>query len=133
MGEINTNKKLAVIGSRGFDDYPTLVKWLDIHKPSMIVSGGAIGADSLANKYAQEKGLPILIFYPDWNGLGKRAGFARNAKIIETAEEVVAFWDLKSAGTKNSIDIAKRLGKPVYIYGFGEPAIKENNDDPFAL
>ena len=116
---INQNKKLAVIGSRTFQDYIFLCNRLKLHNPSMIISGGAMGADRLSEQYARQEGLPILIFYPKWS-LGKSAGFLRNTKIIEAAEEVVAFWDGASKGTLDSIDKANDLGRKLYIYQFND-------------
>lgn len=113
--------KLAVIGSRGFDNRELVYKILDknINRIEMIVSGGCKNsADELAHDWAKERGKPILIYYPDWNGLGKSAGFARNRKIIESCDKVAAFWDGKSRGTSNSIEIAKELNKPVKIINF---------------
>ena len=57
-----------------------------------------------------------IIFLPDWDKYGKSAGFIRNKLIINEADMVVAFWDGKSKGTKNSIDLAINAGKPVDIY-----------------
>lgn len=116
---INTGKKLAVIGSRDFEDYGLVKKLLIQHNPRLIISGGAAGADSAAHLFAKEFGVPILIFYPDWNGpLGKRAGFARNSKIIEVCEEVLAFQVNKSRGTQDSINKARELNKKVYLHEF---------------
>ena len=39
----------------------------------------------------------------------------RNAQIIAEADQVVAFWDGKSPGTRNTIDRAKRANKPLEI------------------
>ncbi len=108
--------KLGVVGSRSFTDYSFMcgiLKWYDIE---MIVSGGATGADSLAIKYAVEHNLPYKEFLPDWNLYGKRAGYLRNELIIHNSDEVIAFWDGKSKGTKHSIDIAESLGKPIHLY-----------------
>ena len=51
--------RVAVIGSRGFADYDRMVKTLNNIKITEIVSGGASGADSLGEKYANEKEIPI--------------------------------------------------------------------------
>ncbi len=110
--------KLAVIGSRGITQYTPIYKFLDdrIDKIELIVSGGCKNSpDEIAHNWCQVRGKPILIYYPDWNGKGKRAGFDRNRLIIESSDNVVAFWDGTSNGTKNSIDIAKELGKPCKI------------------
>ena len=122
---LNENgKNVAVIGSRNFDDYELLKNYLDerFDKIKYIVSGGASGGDELGRKYAEERGLPVIIFYPRWrdkNGIFSRAaGFVRNNEIIKNCDVVIAFWDKVSKGTANSLEIAKRLNKPVTIIEF---------------
>ncbi len=108
--------RMAVVGSREFSDYiflGNILKWYNI---SRIISGGAKGADSLARRYANEHGIPIDEFIPEWDTYGKSAGYKRNEKIIEAADEVIAFWNGSSKGTKHSINIANEAGKPVYVY-----------------
>lgn len=107
---------IAVIGSRGFNNYQIVERVLDKLKPFVLVSGGARGADSLAEEYADKNGLLKVIIKPDWERDGKKAGFIRNYKIVDKADIVVAFWDLESKGTKHSIDYSNKLNKPTYIY-----------------
>ncbi len=113
--------KLAIIGSRSFEDYEFAVaqlheliqkeKWVLTH----IVSGGAKGADQIGERFALEHELELLLFKPDWKRFGKRAGFMRNSDIIAHSDAVVAFWDGASRGTKDSIDKAKALNKKVMV------------------
>lgn len=111
--------KVAVIGSRSFNDYNELRRILNgLGYITEIISGGADGADKLAEQYADEKGIPTKIFLPDWNKHGKIAGFLRNTDIIENADIVVAFWDNQSKGTKDSIDKANKLNKKVIVIPF---------------
>jgi predicted Rossmann fold nucleotide-binding protein DprA/Smf involved in DNA uptake len=110
---------LAVIGSRTFNDYNLLKETLEGYEGlEEIISGGATGADTLAERYAKEKGIPLRVFLPDWNKYGKAAGPIRNKLIVEASDHVVAFWDGISRGTKSSIDIANQLGKPIDIVRF---------------
>ena len=127
-------KELRVIiaGSRDFSDYELLKKSAIeiITKKTMlldltrIVSGGARGADILGERFANEMGLEISRFIPDWDGLGKRAGYVRNAEMAKFAVEddsygvLIAFWDGKSRGTKHMIDLAKRYGLEVHVVNF---------------
>jgi len=108
--------KVGVIGSRTFVNYEFMKEILDSFSFSEIVSGGAKGADSLARRYAEEKNIPITEILPDWNQYGKSAGFKRNKLIINQSDAIIAFWNGESKGTKNSIDLAKRDGKNVYIF-----------------
>jgi len=110
--------KVAVIGSRGFNDYEKLKETLGFFPISTIVSGGAHGADNLAEKYAIEKGIHTEIHLPQWDLFGKKAGLIRNTTIIENSDIVVAFWDKKSKGTRDSIGKANKLKKNTFIVYF---------------
>ena len=107
--------KVAVIGSRGFNDYELVVKTLSNLHITLLVSGGAKGADTLGEKYANEHDIPTLIFKPDWETHGKAAGMIRNTTIVDNSDIVVAFWDGESSGTKDSITKAEKKGKKVII------------------
>ena len=129
-------KELRVIiaGSRDFNDYKLLKKSAIeiITKKTMlpdltrIVSGGARGADTLGERFANEMGLEISRFIPDWDGLGKRAGYVRNAEMAKFAVEddndgmLIAFWDGQSRGTKHMIDLANKYGLEVHVVNYKE-------------
>jgi len=124
--KVNSRKiKLAVVGSRSFNDYEFLKKILQFHPCKKIISGGARGADTLADRYATENNITMQEFLPNWNVYGKSAGFLRNKQIVESCDELVAFFDGESPGTKYSITLAKDAGKPVYIYWPPEEDITE--------
>lgn len=108
--------KLAVVGSRSFENYEFLKNILQWYDASAIISGGAKGADSLAAKYAAENGIPLKEFPADWNKNGRAAGYMRNKQIVAEADEIVAFWDKQSVGTGHTVRIAEEAGKPVHIY-----------------
>lgn len=108
--------KVAVVGSRNFTDYNLVKETLDeIKDISLIVSGGARGADSLGERYAAEKGIPIKIFLPAWDVYGRSAGYRRNVQIVEAADIVIAFWDGLSRGTRHSINLAREKGKELLV------------------
>lgn len=115
---VEPNKiNLAIIGGRDFSDYQLVKSVLAKVKSEIItiVSGGAIGADTLGAQYANEFGIPLLLFVPEWDKYGKRAAFLRNAQIIDASQAVIAFWDGFSKGTAHSIELAKRNDIPVHI------------------
>ena len=112
--------KLAVIGSRDFNDYKLVIKYINqIRKEyniTHIVSGGANGADKLSEKYAKEYNIPIEIYRPDWEQFGKSAGYIRNTAIWNNADMGIAFWDGESKGTSHSFKIAKVQNKILFIF-----------------
>ena len=129
--------KLAVVGSRSFNDYKLLSQQLHfILKHSKIeevtiVSGGARGADSLAEQYANEHNLMIKVFKPDWETYPKTGGFIRNKQIEEYSDMCIAFWNGKSNGTKHTIKLFADAKKPTTIVMFKEPVISKNAFEEF--
>lgn len=105
---------VAVIGSRNFQDFSLLEATLSsLPEITQIVSGGAKGADSLAEIFANQRHISVVVIKPDWKQYGKGAGIVRYRKIIEVADMVVAFWDGKSKGTSSSLSMAKAKGIPI--------------------
>jgi hypothetical protein len=106
--------KVAVIGSRGIT-HADVGKYIppDV---DLIISGGAIGVDTLAEKYADQKGIKKLILYPNYELYGKNAPLIRDKQIVEQADLVIAIWDGQSRGTEFTISYAKRRGVPCEIY-----------------
>jgi len=114
----------AIIGSRAFGDNECMKTTLEGRGLTGIVSGGAKGADTLAERYARENGLPMETIRPEWGKHGRAAGVIRNREIVNAADIVVAFWDGTSRGTKSSIDFAKKKrGKRLKLY-----TIMKSND-----
>ncbi len=107
--------KTAVIGSRNFDNYDLLTATLAGEPITELLTGGASGADSLAACYARKQGLTLTEILPDWRRHGRSAGPIRNGELIRQAERVIAFWDGKSPGTKDTINKARAAGKPVRV------------------
>lgn len=106
--------KLAVIGGRTFRDHRLMTAKLSEIAPSLIISGGAKGADQMSETWARRNGVETLIFLPDHKQY-KHAYHHRNRLVAEACDELVAFWDGSSTGTKYTIDYAKRIGKPVTV------------------
>lgn len=109
-------KKVAIVGSReGVSRLRVGAYVCSLPKDTIIVSGGARGVDQAAEFYAKHAGLEIIVFPAEWDKYGKRAGFVRNKLIVDAADRIVAFWDGASKGTKHTIDLALKQGKPVEV------------------
>lgn len=114
--------KIIIAGGRDFNDYTLLTKVCNEAIPRMagdntpvIVSGGAAGADSLGEQYAQENGIAIERHPADWKKHGKAAGPIRNAEMAACADFLIAFWDGKSRGTQNMMMNAVKKDIPCIV------------------
>lgn len=111
--------KLAIVGSRNFNDYDLMCDFIDskfdLRDIDTVVSGGAKGADALAEKFANQFNFNLVVHKPDWNKYGRAAGPKRNQLIIEDADAVVAFPSSDSKGTLNSMNLAKKMGKRLEV------------------
>jgi hypothetical protein len=117
--------RVIVAGSRTFQDYVKLKRCLNYFLRNrnpiglVVVSGAARGADTLGERYAQEKGYFIDCYPADWGRFGKQAGFMRNVDMAEHADALVAFMQHGGTpGTQHMIDIAKQAGLPYRVVTF---------------
>ena len=113
--------KVIVAGGRDFSNYILLKESCDSlikDKVTEIVSGKAKGADSLGEKWANENNIKIAPFPANWDKHGKSAGYIRNSEMANYGECLIAFWDGKSKGTKNMIDIATNKGLEVHVINY---------------
>ena len=79
-------------------------------RDNWLVSGGCPkGGDRFAEVIAKSTGIPILIFYPDWESYGKRAGFERNTRIAEYSQILIArVTPDRKGGTEDTIKKFKK-------------------------
>ena len=98
-----------------------MIKFLKGKKKSEveIVSGTARGADKLGEEFAAMYNLKVARFIPDWDGLGKKAGYMRNTDMANYANACVVFMKKEgSKGSQHMIDIAKRKGLELKVVLF---------------
>lgn len=82
-----------------------------------IVTGGAAGVDTIAERWAKRHGIEWICFLPQYKIYGgKYAPLVRNKEMIEYADECVAFWDGKSKGTLMTIEYALSLGRKTAVH-----------------
>lgn len=92
-------------------------------KGTIVVHGGARGADRMAGGVAVKMGLPVEIHEPLWNEEGKAAGYRRNERMLglPNVREVHAFRRAKpgeSRGTDHMVGIAREAGDvALVVYG----------------
>lgn len=119
-----THKVIAVVGSREFKNFAQLRRIVleFLEEDDWIVSGGAVGADSFAQRLRKEIGGTILIHYPKWRPDGvfdRGAGYKRNKKIADSADIVLCFYQkdhFQQGGTANTATWARTMKKELHEY-----------------
>lgn len=101
--------RVLVCGGRLYQDYARVTEELqDLGHISLLIHGGARGADSCGAKYANAHGIPVREFRANWDRYGKRAGPIRNQEMLREGapDFVVAF-----PGGEGTKDMIKRVQK----------------------
>ena len=111
-----SQKKIAIVGSRKWNDPGKVEAQVkeyvrNLSPNSILISGGAPGVDTWAEEAGRERNMQMKIYLAKWKEYGRKAGMIRNRGIVIACDELVAFWDGKSPGTKRSIDLAQAEGK----------------------
>lgn len=121
--------KLIIAGGRDFNDidymYDKLDEMFDYNaKITQVVSGHCRGADKMGEMWGDERLAYIIrenrvkTFPAKWKEEGWKAGHNRNVLMGDYADELVAFWDGESRGTKHMIDYMISIKKPVHIFPY---------------
>ncbi|MBQ9117280.1 MAG: hypothetical protein IJY04_09675 [Clostridia bacterium] len=105
--------KLLIVGSRSitnFDLSPYISADVDT-----VISGGAGGIDSLAERYADTHRLSKYILRPRYSLYGRSAPLKRNEEMVDMADAVLVIWDGCSKGTQYTLKYTKKINKPITI------------------
>jgi YspA, cpYpsA-related SLOG family len=113
--------RTIIAGSRDI----TEDKWLKLAislcgwKPTVVLCGGARGADAIGKDWAEANDIPVEIYPAKWDKYKFAAGPIRNEKMARKAEALIALWDGKSAGTKNMIKLGRKYKLRVFVQRCG--------------
>lgn len=110
--------QILVCGSRDWESSETILQALqELPRGSVVISGGARGADKMGEDLAREMGLEVRVFPADWEAYGKQAGYLRNLQMLDQdPDQVWAFWDGHSRGTRHTIREARKRDIPTRIW-----------------
>lgn len=109
---------IGVVGSREFPlgQKHLIVDFINsLPEDTVVISGGARGVDKWAENASNARRLGMIVFLPEWDKYGKRAGFIRNQTIVNASDEIVCFWDGVSRGSMDTVRRAREAGKKVTI------------------
>lgn len=119
-GRLGLSRRILVTGSRTWTDRTAIrhaLTWCRrMYGPTATVVHGACphGADAIADREAQTLGLQVERHPADWQTYGKRAGYVRNAAMVELGSDVcLAFVRNGSPGASMCASLAERADIPV--------------------
>jgi len=117
---------VIVCGGRDYGDRKARSRFLDRQhaerRIDLVVTGGAFGADALADQWAEARGIARAVFPANWKGEGRSAGHRRNERMLRICRphRVIAFPG--GPGTANMVERARAAGVEVTRY---DPGIEE--------
>ena len=115
--------KVLIAGSRSIKEFN-----LEKHIPTqtkLIISGGASGIDTLAEKYADKHRISKLILRPQYGEFGKAAPLKRNEIMVDLADLVIIVWDGNSKGAKFTKEYAEKKNKPLIFLSIDSSEIEK--------
>lgn len=97
--------RVLVCGGRDYNNFGKVCEILDAIKPTLIIEGGASGADTLAWKWSKRNSVQRSTYKAEWDRNGKGAGPIRNQKMLDEGKPdlVIAF-----AGGRGTADMVRR-------------------------
>lgn len=93
--------------------------WFDVQQESVVVvlGGCPTGADTMADWYCGIHGISVERHPADWKTHGKRAGFVRNAEMVNAGADIcLAFIKDASPGSSMTLKLAKKNNIPIRVY-----------------
>jgi predicted Rossmann fold nucleotide-binding protein DprA/Smf involved in DNA uptake len=110
--------RVAIVGSRHFSDPGRVADYVNsLPARASIITGSASGVDAAATKAARAKGIPVHVMPASFEELSDaNKAAARNQRLIDACDVLVAFWDGSSKGTRATVDRALDSGKEVQVF-----------------
>jgi hypothetical protein len=106
--------RVLVCGGRDFKDQRRLVQCLHaIHGStpfSVLIHGGAAGADRMAAAWAKRHGIPVETYFADWQTFGRKAGPIRNQEMLDDGKPDLVLAFPGGRGTADMVARAERAG-----------------------
>lgn len=114
--------RVLVCGGRDFQDRASISMMLEPYRPAnaamdasehVLILGGALGADTLAEQWADVWGVRKRVFPADWKTHGKAAGPLRNQRMLDEGKPDVVIAFPGGRGTADMVRRARAAGLQV--------------------
>lgn len=101
-------------GSREWSDRERIRRDLEsLPGGSVVIEGGARGADRIAREEARALGLHVATVPALWDHYGRSAGYRRNEAMARLEPDFAYAYPLGGPGTANMIELAESACVPV--------------------
>jgi predicted Rossmann fold nucleotide-binding protein DprA/Smf involved in DNA uptake len=110
--------KVAIVGSRHFSELDRVSDYVgSLPRGASIITGSASGVDAAATKTARAKGIAVQVIPASFDEMADpKKSAARNQRLVDACDVLVAFWDGESKGTRATVDRALDSGKEVHVF-----------------
>lgn len=110
--------RVAIVGSRRYADPTRVTDYVNALSPrASIITGSASGVDAAATKAARAKGIPVQVMPASFDEMADASrAAARNQRLVDACDVLVAFWDGSSRGTRATVERALDSGKEVHVF-----------------
>jgi hypothetical protein len=110
--------KVAIVGSRHYSEPDRVSDYVNaLPRGASIITGSASGVDAAATKAARAKDIPVQVMPASFDEMADASkAAARNQRLIDACDVLVAFWDGASKGTRNTVERALDSGKEVHVF-----------------
>jgi predicted Rossmann fold nucleotide-binding protein DprA/Smf involved in DNA uptake len=110
--------RVAIVGSRHFSAPERVTEYVTgLPRGASIITGSASGVDAAATQAARARGLAVRVLPASFEELRDESrSAARNQKLIDSCDVLVAFWDGSSTGTRATVERALDSGKEVHVF-----------------
>ncbi len=110
--------KVAIVGSRHYAAPARVTEYVgSLPRGASIITGSASGVDAAATRAARDKGIPVQVLPASFDELADPSkAAARNQRLVDACDVLVAFWDGSSKGTRTTVERALDSGKEVHVF-----------------
>lgn len=108
---VQSDSRVLVCGGREFDRQDYVERSLDaIHETtpiSVVINGGARGADTLGALWASKRGIKVRTYPANWGKHGRSAGPIRNKQMLDEGKPTLVVAFEGGRGTAHMVGLAK--------------------------
>ena len=110
--------RVAIVGSRHFSEPDRVTEYVNgLPARASIITGSASGVDAAATKAARARGLGVQVMPASFDEMSDASrSAARNQRLVDACDVLVAFWDGTSKGTRATVERALDAGKEVHVF-----------------